>query len=219
MSASTSNLARIALIGWLLQPLYIATEFVAAAAMRTEYSFAQDTISELGILACRGAAYPDVCSPRHEVMNGSFIVFGALLVLGAPALLATLPRTRPLVATVCVFVIAGFGSIAVGLVPLDRSADLHYAVAVPVFVARPVALALGAWVLARTYPRVARVTWGFALVTLAGVVGFAMADTFGAPKGTLERIALWPADIWFALVAVTLMRGAASQQRDAGPAA
>ena len=64
-------------VAFLLRPTYIATEIVTAAGTTGGYSFVSDSVSKLGQVGCSEA----YCSPRHEVMNGSFMAYGVLLAL------------------------------------------------------------------------------------------------------------------------------------------
>ncbi|WP_158648109.1 DUF998 domain-containing protein [Nocardioides houyundeii] len=123
--------ARWGAVALLVRPAYIATEFIVAAATTGGYSFVSDSVSRLGEVGC-SAAY---CSPRHELMNGSFVGFGALLVGGAVLLSRTLgPWVTGLL------VVSGLSSVATGLAPLDRDATLHAIAAGPLFTAQPIAL-------------------------------------------------------------------------------
>ena len=201
-----TNLTRILLLGWLLQPLYVLSELVIATGSREPYSFLDDTISALGITSCRTEPFPESCSAHHAWMNASFIVFGVLLAAGAVAFWRTLPRSRTSNAASAMWFASGLCSIGVGLAPLDYSQAVHYAVALPIFVIRPIALALSARLLTPHFPRLGNWTWAVAALTLVGAVGFALAGTGGALRGATERLALWPADIWFAVVAVALLR-------------
>ena len=207
---------RIALIAWLVQPLYVLTEIAVAARSRAHYSFMADTISALGITTCRSPSHPHVCSPAHGWMNASFIVFGVCVAAGAVAVQRALPHSRLLTTTAALWLLTGLGSVAVGLVPIDRSEPLHYAVALPIFLVRPLALALSAHVLAATHPTLARVTWVIAALTAVGVAGFGLGIAPGDARGTFERLALWPGDVWFALVAGALL-AATSPRRHPGP--
>lgn len=177
----------------LLRPLYVVTELLTAAATTGGYSFADDTVSDLGAVGC-AAAY---CSPRHALMNGSFVVFGVLLALGA---LLLAPRTGRLAAGL--LVVSGLSSVGVGLAPVDQDAALHGLVATPLFVAQPLALLALAWVL-RGHRAVGLGIAATAVVTVVGAVGFVVADG-GAGSGVLERLALWPVLAALAVVALTL---------------
>ena len=176
---------------WLVRPAYVAAELVVAAATTGGYSFADDTVSDLGAVGC-DAAY---CSPRHTAMNGSFVAFGVLLAVGA---LLLAPRIGRL--ATALLVVAGASSIGVGLAPVDQDAGLHTLVATPLFVVQPAALLTLAWVL-RERRALSLTLVSTAAVTAAGAVGFVLTDG-GAGTGVFERLALWP--VLGALAAVAL---------------
>ena len=187
------DILRVGVALWLLRPLYLLTEVVVAAATTGGYSFVDDTVSDLGAVTCT-AAY---CSPRHALMNGAFIGFGALLAVGAVLLAAHIGRW----ATV-LLVVAGLGSVAVGLAPVDTQPDLHVLVATPLFVAQPLALLLLG---RRVGGRLGHAVVATAALTAVGAVGFVLVGD-GAGAGALERLALWPVLVAPAVVAVWLLR-------------
>jgi hypothetical membrane protein len=174
--------AQLGAIAFLLRPTYIATEVVTAAATTGGYSFVSDSVSRLGEVGC-SAAY---CSPRHEVMNGSFMAYGVLLSAGALLLM------RPLGPWVTgLLVVSGISSYATGLAPLDQDATLHAIAATPLFVAQPVALLLLGARLREERPRLARALLATGAVTAAAALGFIVSGDERA-GGALERLALWP---------------------------
>jgi len=174
--------ARWGALALLVRPAYIATEIVVAAATTGGYSFLSDSVSRLGEVGC-SAAY---CSPRHELMNGSFMGFGALLVGGAVLL------SRPLGPWVTgLLVVSGLSSVATGLAPLDQDATRHAIAAAPLFVAQPIALiVLGARLL-NYRPRLAGALLAAGVVTGTAAVSFVLSGD-GPASGALERLALWP---------------------------
>ncbi len=177
-----SRAARWGAWALLVRPAYIATEFITAAATTGGYSFVSDSVSKLGEIGCT-AAY---CSPRHEVMNGSFIGFGVLLTAGA--LLshrAFGPWATGLLA------IAGASSVATGLAPLDQDATLHTIAASPLFLAQPLALFILGARLRTDRPRLARVLTVTGVVTATAAAAFVLTPE-GTASGALERLALWP---------------------------
>lgn len=177
----------------LVRPVYIATEFVVAGATRGGYSFFSDSVSRLGEVGC-SAAY---CSPRHEMMNGSFIGFGALLVGGAVLL------SRPLGPWVTgLLLLSGLSSVATGLAPLDQDATLHAIAAAPMFVAQPVALILLGARLRKDRPRLAGTLLAAGAVTGTAAVSFVLSGD-GHASGALERLALWPVLVGLAAFAWT----------------
>ena len=177
-----SALERWGAVALLVRPAYIATEFVVAAATKGGYSFLADSVSRLGETGCT-AAY---CSPRHAVMNGSFMTFGVLLAGGA-ALLA-----RPLGPWATgLLVVSGLSSVATGLAPLDQDGTLHAIAAPPLFVAQPIALIVLGVRVRDKQPRLGRALLATGAVTAAAAVAF-VASGDSPVSGGLERLALWP---------------------------
>ena len=187
-------------VALLLRPAYIATEFVVAAATTGGYSFVADSISRLGKVGC-WTAY---CSPRHELMNGSFIAFGALLTGGAVLL------ARPLGPWVTgLLVVSGLSSVATGLAPLDQGAASHAIAAAPMFVAQPIALILLGARLRNDRPRLAWTLLTTGTVTSAAAASFALSGD-GPAAGALERLALWP--VLVAVAGFACMHAVPAQQ-------
>jgi hypothetical membrane protein len=182
---------RRALGAWLLllQPVVIVVQLVIADRW-TGFDHAHDTISDLGTTA----------SPGHVLMNGTFVVVGAALAGGA-ALLSTELGRLPAV----LLLASGVGSLAVGLAPVDTAPVLHTAVALPVFVAQPLALLLlGA--------RCRATALGGELL-VAGAVAAAGAAAFGitlaleTPGGLVERVALWTCHLGVGVLGYAQVRG------------
>ena len=193
--------ARWGAVALLVRPAYIATEFVVAAASTGGYSFADDSVSDLGAVGCT-AAY---CSPNHALMNGSFVGFGVLLTVGALLLSRTFgPWVTGLL------VVSGPSSVATGLAPLDQDPTLHTFAAAPLFVAQPVALialAARSW---SVRPGLARALLVTGVVTSFAAVAFVLHGD-GAGAGALERLALWPVLVALAGVGWTYLRVGPSQ--------
>ncbi|MEQ7849268.1 DUF998 domain-containing protein [Nocardioides kribbensis] len=196
---ATHVAARWGAAALLVRPVYIATEFVVAAATTGGYSFVADSVSRLGEVGCT-AAY---CSPRHELMNLSFIGFGLLLAIGAPLLARSLGWW-----VAALLVVSGLSSVATGLAPLDRDATLHALAATPLFVAQPLSLLVLGASLQRREPRLARGLFATGAVTAAAAVAFILSDE-GTFSGLLERLALWPVLVALAVVARTCVRKSA----------
>lgn len=188
--------ARWGALAFLVRPAYIATEVVVAAATTGGYSFVSDSVSRLGEVGCS----PAYCSPRHELMNGSFIGFGLLLAGGAVLLSRALgPWATGLL------LVSGLSSVATGLAPLDQDGTLHALAATPLFLAQPTALlGLGAR-LRDSRPRLARALMRTGTVT--GLAGLGFVVSGGGPaSGALERLALWPVLLGLAVFAWTEIR-------------
>ena len=180
---------------WAVRPVYIVVELAVAAATTGSYSLVDGTVSDLGAGVCS----PAFCTPRAELMNGTFIVVGVLLALGALLLAARAGR-----AVTALLVVAGLSSVATGFFPVDDDATLHALAAAPLFVCQPLALLLLSRSMCSVSRPLARALVVTGSVTGAAAVGFAVAGT-GA--GLLERLALWPVLVVLAASGLVLGRG------------
>src|ERR1700748_829670 len=64
-------------------------------------------------------------SPRHWVMNGSFVVQGVLISVGALLMRRLFPPKAAYRMALSLFVLSGLGVLVVGLVPEDSNARIH----------------------------------------------------------------------------------------------
>jgi hypothetical membrane protein len=169
-----------------------------------DYSFANSTVSDLGDTACRQVRGDVLCSMWHAGMNLAFVWFGCTLVVGALLLGSRLLPGRAGTAAVVAWCVSGLGSVGVGLFPVNEDAATHGMVALPIFVAQPLAIALMGVSLRHRHPRAALGAYVVAAASLVGAAGFGLlvGDDSG-PIGTLERLALWPGYVWVCVVALT----------------
>ncbi|MGO4342272.1 DUF998 domain-containing protein [Pedococcus sp. 2YAF34] len=185
---------------WLGQPGYLAAEVLLALLAGVHYSLADDTISALGT-GCDSPTSTG-CSSAPWAMNLVFVVFGALQAVGAvPLLRQDAARAR---VVGWLWVVAGTFSVGVGLAPVDAHPTLHSLVALPVFVAQPLAVLLHARWLTTGRVRVSGTALGVAAVV--GAVAFAVLLGADSWSGTAERLAIWPAKLWLPLAALTQLR-------------
>jgi hypothetical protein len=195
---------------WLVQPAYLVAELLAAAGASAAYSLRDDTISALGMLTCapgHAGSLVDVCSPWHVGMNTAFVVFGLLRAAGAVLLRPVLGAGTWAGVAVSLWVASALAAAAVGLVPVDQQPGWHVVAALPVFVLQPLAVLATGEALRRSGAvslTVARSGLVVGAVTLAAAAGFGLH--LGGPTwvGGLERLALWPAYPWLAVVALAL---------------
>lgn len=208
MRRTSGPTTTISYAAWLAQPGYLAAEVVLALLAGVGYSLADDTISALGT-GCAAAAATG-CSQAPLAMNLAFVGFGALQAVGAIPLLLE-PGARPRTVG-WLWVVAGVFSIGVGLAPVDTHPTLHSLVALPVFVAQPLAVLLHARWLTTGGLRVAGTVLGVAAIL--GAVAFGGLLGAQAWSGAAERLAVWPAKLWLPLAALALHRG--TRRRRAG---
>ena len=209
MTASGGNEERSprwAVWAWAAQPAYLVVEVGAAVSTGVLYTLRDDTISALGTTCTYPAAVVasastvgagEGCSSAPWVMNAAFVAFGVLQASGA---LPWVAGRGPRAFVGWLWLVAGLASVAVGLLPVDVHPTAHALVALPVFVAQPLALLL--------HPRLVRgralrVTgWALAAVSVTGAVVFTALLGRWEWVGVAERAAIWPAKLWLALAAL-----------------
>ena len=64
-------------------------------------------------------------SPLHWVMNGSFVLQGVLISVGAILMRRLFPAKWSYRVALLLFLVSGLGVLVVGLVPEDRDAQVH----------------------------------------------------------------------------------------------
>jgi hypothetical membrane protein len=145
-----------------------------------------------------------LCSPWHAGMNVAFVWFGCTLVVGALLLGTRLLPGRSGTAAVVAWCVSGLDSIGVGLFPVNEDATMHGLVALPIFVAQPLAIALMSVSLRTRHPRLSVASCVVAAASVVGAVGFGLlVGGDSGPIGAVERLALWPGYAWVCVVALT----------------
>jgi hypothetical membrane protein len=202
---------RWAVWAWVAQPAYLVVEVGAALATGVLYTLRDDTISALGTTCTYPAAVAasastvgagEGCSTAPWVMNVAFVVFGLLQALGATELVRRGGR-HSLVGSL--WLVAGLASVGVGLLPVDEHPTAHALVALPVFVAQPLALLLHPRLVTGTAVRV--VGWALAAVSVTGAGVFTALLGQWEWVGAAERAAIWPAKLWLPLAALAPVLG------------
>ncbi|MFE5208081.1 DUF998 domain-containing protein [Streptomyces sp. NPDC056600] len=176
---------------------------IVESAWPRPYSWAAHNISDLGNVTCgpQGREPRYVCSPEHDLMNGSFIALSVLFLAGV-VLAGGLWRRGPaglvartaLATTACGFALAG-------LAPADVDEPVHVLGAVLALAVGNVALFLAGVGLADRVPRLWRRAAVVAAATGAtGCVLLALQRDLGLGTGGMERVAAYPILLWaFAL--------------------
>ncbi|WP_084727480.1 DUF998 domain-containing protein [Rhodococcoides yunnanense] len=173
-------------------------EVFTAAAWRTPYSFAQDSISSLGVTTCD----LESCSPMHDVMNSSFVVLGALTLVGALFLHRHIRSGREKKWILSLAVVIAVSTAATGLFPANDGTFVHWTAVLPGFIARHVVLVLIAWHLWHEKRLVA--VWS-ALCAAVGVVGAVLLMAQTLHFGLGERLALYPMPTWMAVTGTAVL--------------
>lgn len=210
-----------------LAKLSVLQYFVAEAAVigawagKEPYSRRTGYISDLGALGCGGFSGRDVCSPAHLLMDASFVVQGIGMMVGALLLSSAVigiagragarlvvapgqrsPSAAALVAR-SLSLVAGAGTVVVGLVPEDTGSRWHLAGALMYFAGGGLALVLTGWLWRRQTP----LGW---FILACGAVSLAALITGGGTgmrvpePGTLERLMGYPITIGMAALGLVL---------------
>ena len=171
------------------------------AAWATPYSLKENYISDLGNTAC--GRYPAgsgayVCSPWHAWMNGSFMLLGVIILLGAALVRRALPSGGMAAAGWILISLAGPGLILVGLFPENINITPHAIGAGVEFVSGNLGMvALGTAIAAtRRQAQLAAYSIVSGSVGLLAMVLFVSGHYLGAGIGGMERLVAYPLPLW-----------------------
>jgi hypothetical membrane protein len=171
---------------WALCFQFFVAEQIARLRWPGHYSMSMNWISDLG------AAH----SPLHWVMNGSFVVQGVLISVGAILMRRLFPAKGSYRVALLLFLVSGVGVLVVGLVPEDSDAQVHRLAALAHLLAGNLAMILmGVAMVAGT----ARVRFRGVITLLAGLLGLTALVLLGLGEknvGTFERLAAYPLTLW-----------------------
>lgn len=196
---------KIASLLWISNIQYFIVQILAAERWAEPFSIRFNTISDLGNTVCGMYGDRFVCSPWHAGMNVSFIVLGLTQLLGALLLMKTLGTTRTAFIALSMSVLAGIGTIFVGLFPENSIAALHVVgAALPFFFGNIVLLLFG---VTRVLPRWLRI---YSLTS--GILAFIALGMFltgfdaGLGFGATERITAYAQTIWMIVIGTYLLQ-------------
>jgi hypothetical membrane protein len=228
LAMASGRAVTLGAVCWILTLEFFAGQAVAQAAWRTPYSLVTNSISDLGNTACGtwppasvnlkslGLSAQYICSPRHTVMNASFIAAGVLILLGVYLTRLQWPRRRLTTWGIVLLAAAGVGKVIVGLVPENTVVLLHFlgALGIPCALIGILLLGLATW---RSRRSVAVISLAMALTGLLGLV-ITKAATGGLHDyGLAERLMEYPTFVWMALTGLVFVR-VGGLGRDAGAA-
>jgi hypothetical membrane protein len=171
---------------WALCFQFFVAEQIARLGWLGQYSMTGNWISDLGAAN----------SPRHWVMNGSFVVQGVLISVGAILMRRLFPAKVSYRVALLLFLVSGVGVLVVGLVPEDSDAQVHRVAALVHLLAGNLAMILmGLAMVAGA----ARVRFRGVVTLLAGLLGLTALVLLGLGEknvGTFERLAAYPLTLW-----------------------
>lgn len=189
---------------WILNVQYFIVQFLVATGWHNHFSLASNTISDLGNTVCGQYSGRFVCSPGHSWMNLSFILVGATQALGASLLYKKYATNLCAKAGFIFMVLAGAGTIIVGLFPENTVSIMHVIGAGLPFFLGNIAVLLLAKVLVDK-----RSIYIYSLISgVSGIValGLFLTGTYiGLGPGGMERFVAYPQTIWMIVVGLTLL--------------
>jgi len=182
---------------WILTLEFFAGQVVAQMAWRTPYSLIDNPISDLGSTSCQyrlGVHDTYICSPWYIVMNVSFILTGALFLLGLYFTRYAWPRRRLTTWGFVFICLAGLGKIVVGFAPENVNHVLHDFGGLGIVWGNigMVLLGFAIWQARRWAAGLSLLLGGLGLV---GVLLF-FGATHGQALGAAERLADYPVILW-----------------------
>ena len=191
---------------WVACLQYFIVQYIVAQDWPMPYSTAENTISDLANTVCGSEPMRYVCSPLHAYMNGSFIILGLCMVLGALFLSQQVRHSRGTVIGFAGLMLSGLGTIGVGLFPENVnglahvvSAGLPFALGNLALIVLAFSLRLGA------AQRVYTLLSGF--IPLIALVFFLAKIYLGLGVGGIERIIAYPQTIWLIVFGIHMMTG------------
>ena len=205
MTTDKDPARRLGELLWVLNAQYfIVQAIVAASWSKVGYSWAGNTISDLGNTHCGPYGTRLVCSPMHAVMNISFITLGMTIIGGAALLQKSLASGFVARLGFWCMAAAGAGAILVGSFPENSVSSLHITGAALSFLLGNLGMILlgvnFSWL-----PKILR-----SYTVLSGLVGLVALVLFlthayaGIDIGGMERVAAYPQTIWMIIFGVYL---------------
>ncbi|MFJ3900895.1 DUF998 domain-containing protein [Streptomyces sp. NPDC090025] len=214
--------ARIGYAAWVLGVVqfFVVQVVVGSAWAATPYSWMDNNISDLGNALCATQSEPEpryICSPRHDLMNFSFVALGVLLVVGVVLTGRALWRrgagagiARGLLAA------AGVGFALAGLAPADVDENQHVLGALLIMALGNIGLVAAGFALTDTVPAALRRAAGvLGVVAFAALALFLSRTYLGLGMGGMERVAAFPLLLWAGAVGAYGLRGAATARAEA----
>lgn len=180
---------------WIVSIQYYISQFVVAAAWVRPYSYLHNTISDLGNTACGVYDNRSVCSPLHSLMNASFITLGITMIIGGLLIYQEFKRTEASLIGFGSMIIAGIGTLIVGLFPENSIGVLHqFGALLPFLVGNAGMVVLGTTLDIPKWLRYYTIISGS--VSLVALFFFSFHIYLGIGVGGMERLIAHPQTIW-----------------------
>ncbi len=183
---------------------YFAVQLLVALRWPRPYDISRDTISDLGNTVCGTWNGRYVCSPLHDLMNGSFIVLGITMLLGSVLIFRHYGKGRIAAAGFTAMGLSGLGAVMVGVFPENSVPALHGLGSVLPFTLGNAALVAMATSLAM--PLLLRLCVSLSgVAALLALAAYASSHYLGLGEGGIERVVAYPQTICLAVIGCYLI--------------
>lgn len=204
---------------WLLCLQLFVVKAIVQRAWPVPFNSRINYISDLGAVNCeyhvrRLTLFADaICSPRHDLMNGSFVLQGILMCAGCLLLRRLFSVTRLSVLALTMIFLSGLTMMALGLAPEDVQEHRHTVAAIAhSFLQNAGLIVLGISLLRRLRPFL---LWGWTTIA-SGAAGFLFAALMffrnhlapgylGIGPGGIQQLSLYPFSVWLASSALFIL--------------
>ena len=116
-------------IVWILALQFFVVQGIVMAAWTTPFSLAHNMISDLARETCgplfRAPGIEVACSPQHALMNGSILLNGLLIPLGAWLTRGRWPDCRPMRIALAMIALTAPGHVLIAGWPSDTGPVMH----------------------------------------------------------------------------------------------
>jgi hypothetical membrane protein len=202
--STPGNLAKLGPVLYVAGMQYFAVQLAAALSWPQPYSIFRDTISDLGNTACGAWNGRYVCSPLHDLMNGSFIVLGITMVLGSVLIFRCHGKGRVAAAGFTAMGLSGLGVVMVGIFPENSVPMLHGLGSMLPFTLGNAGLIVMAIALAMP-PPLRVYTFLSGVTALLALTAYASSYDLGLGEGGIERVVAYPQTICLAVIGCYLL--------------
>lgn len=199
---------RFPLVGpsfWIASIQYYLVQLVVMLAWMAHFSLASNTISDLGNTNCGLYNGRYICSPLHALMNASFVVLGATMMIGAVLVYQEFRETEGSLVGFSFMGLAGAGTILVGLFPENSVSSLHFIGALLPFLVGNIGLIVLGAVL--DLPKTLKLYTLLSGVISLLALGFYLTHYYlGLGPGGMERLVAYPQTMWLIVFGIYLSR-------------
>jgi hypothetical membrane protein len=186
---------------WICAAQFFVAQVVAQSRWTTPFSLATNYISDLGNTTC--GMYPAVagayvCSPWHTLMNMSFVLQGAIILVGAALARRAFSGRRWSAVVFVLLAVTGLGIAGVGLFPEDVNKGAHVISAGTQFITGNAAMIVFGVAANRVegWRTFAVVSTALGITGVLATVLFAKGYGFGLGVGGMERVAAYTLPVW-----------------------